>query len=90
MLGTFFVTLKQKWTLHTEAAARRRTRRRRNRAVRRGNRRKIRAVKLAHTLEVNAEIARRNARVRGVRMRQGQVYPAGYLEGYSKHNRVDP
>lgn len=90
MLGRLLANLKQKWAIHTEAAARRRARRRRNKAVRRGNRRKIRAAKLAHTREVNAEIARRNARVRGVRMKQGQVYPAGYLEGYSKHNRVDP
>ena len=90
MLGTLFATLKHKLTFHTEAAAGRRACRKRNRAVRRGNRRKIRAVKLAHTLEVNAEIARRNARVRRARMRQGEVYPAGYLAGHSKHNRVDP
>lgn len=89
MFGTLFATLKQKWTLHTEAAARRRARRKRNLVVRRGNRRKIRAAKLAHTREVNAAIVRHNKRVRGVRMRQGQVYPAGYLAGHSKHNRID-
>ena len=82
MFGPLLVTLKQTWTLHTEAAARRRARRKRNRVVRRGNRRKIRAAKLAHTREVNAAIVRRNKLIRSRHIKQGVVYPAGYLAGH--------